>query len=123
MEEHLTEYRTAISSSSQKQMQLAAQTNHSNEAPHRMRQNTAPVSYGAFFQSVYTHSFPRHTRKKTNSFEAGVLARREVAMDLLPADDADLGVYEFFRPQAAPEEETKEDTVRNTKTWRLATRM
>jgi len=118
MEEIVAEDGTVVSSSLQMQQQASTQRNHSH-APHRMRQNTAPISGRAFFQADVPHdeAHPsnRRSRKKTNSFMAGVLARRAVAMDLLPADDADLGMYEFFRPQAAPVglehygEETKEE--------------
>ena len=101
--------------------QDAAQRSHARNAT-RMRQNTAPSSSGrGFFQADdvprdgAAQPSSKRSRKKTNSFMAGVLARRAVAMDLLPADDADLGMYEFFRPQAAPfglehyGDETKEE--------------
>eukprot|EP00986_Skeletonema_menzelii_P002786 scaffold798_cov215-Skeletonema_menzelii.AAC.4 len=120
MEETVAEDGSLVSASSQlMQQQAAARGSH---VPHRTRQNTAPVSGRAFFQvdGGVPHgdkhpSTARRSREKTNSFMAGLLARRAVAMDLLPADDADLGMYEFFRPQAAPVglehygEETKEE--------------
>ncbi len=117
LEEIVAEDGSFVSSSSKAQQQAAAQGSH---AHHRMRQNTAPVAGRAFFQAGDVphddaHPSTKRSRKKTNSFMAGLLARRAVAMDLLPADDADLGVYEFFRPQAAPMglehygEETKEE--------------
>jgi len=130
MEESVAEDGTVVSSSSpmQHHQQANAQGSHAPRSPppRRTRQNTAPISGrgGGFFQpddvpQEATHpSTSRRPRKKTNSFMAGVLARRAVAMDLLPADDADLGMYEFFRPQAAAAapvglehygEETKEE--------------
>ena len=119
MKEIVAEDGSFVSSSSKVQHQAAEQGSH---AHHRMRQNTAPISGRAFFQAGDvphddTHPSTKRSRKKTNSFMEGVLARRAVAMDLLPADDADLGMYEFFRPQAAPMgleyygEETKEEEV------------
>lgn len=108
-EEIVAEDGSFVSSSSKVQQQVAAAAAaQGSHAHHRMRQrqNTAPISGRAFFQAGDfphdgAHPSPKRYRKKTNSFMAGVLARRAVAMDLLPADDADLGVYEFFRPQAA----------------------
>ena len=127
MEESIAEDGTVVSSSSQMQQQAAAAAAAAASAQrslarhaHRMRQNTAPAGSGReFFHADdvphdEAHPSARRTRKKTNSFMAGVLARRAVAMDLLPADDADLGVYEFFSAHAAPVglehygEETKE---------------
>lgn len=117
LEEIAAEDGSFVSFSSNVQQQAAAQGSH---AHHRMRQNTAPISGRAFFQAGDVphddaYSPTKRSRKKTNSFMAGLLARRAVAMDLLPADDADLGMYEFFRPHAAPMglehygEETKEE--------------
>ena len=104
-------------------------------ARHRARQNTAPsarAAPGGFFQVDATVGSPpsgRPRRKKTNSFLGGVLTRRAVGLDLLPAEEADLQVYEnFFQPRletvdtgAAPVlpsgldrgEETKEETEEN----------
>lgn len=93
-------------------------------AARRQRQHTAPTS-GGFFQidtspaGAGTAPARRSGRKKTNSFMAGLLARRAVGLDLLPSEEADLGVYEFFsRPdeelptmEEAPAEETKEETL------------
>jgi hypothetical protein len=88
----------------------------------RQRQHTAPTSSG-FFQvdtvpSGGTTPARRSGRKKTNSFMAGLLARRAVGLDLLPSEEAELGVYEFFRrpeeelptmPEGEAAEETKEE--------------
>jgi len=97
---------------------------HAARARQRNRQNTAPTG-GAFFGGAAATagtSTPagRPRRTKTNSFVAGVLTRRAAGLDLVPAEEAELGVYEFFRPEtatvAAPAgldhgEETKEEVV------------
>lgn len=74
---------------------------------HRVRQSTAPAGGGGglFDAQVGTAGGgparrARPHRGKSNSFMAGVLARRAVAMDMLPSEEADLGVYEFFQPIA-----------------------
>lgn len=100
-------------------------------AARRQRQHTAPTSTG-FFQVDTTPSANdagattparRSGRKKTNSFMAGLLARRAVGLDLLPSEEAEIGVYEFFsRPveeeplapmqeDGAAEDETKEEML------------
>lgn len=80
----------------------------------RQRQHTAPTS-GGFFQVDYTPPSSasggatttptrRSGRKKTNSFMAGLLARRAVGLDLLPSEEAEIGVYEFFSARGTEEE-------------------
>ena len=112
IEEIVGEDGTVGSSSSQVQSiqhQAAAAANAAARPRNpRMRQNTAPISGRGFFDtssSAAPHNEASATsgrrsspRKKTNSFMANILARRAVAMDLLPANDADLGMYEFFHP-------------------------
>ena len=80
----------------------------------RQRQHTAPGFFAiesspsaaagvslATGSSVPTAMRQRSAgRKKTNSFMAGLLARRAVGLDLLPSEEAEIGVYEFFaRPE------------------------
>jgi hypothetical protein len=86
-------------------------------ARHRERQHTAPAGRGGFFQIESTGAAMvgtagglsgtrgRPNRKKTNSFMAGILARKAVGLDLLPTEEADLGVYEFFQPEEVVPEE------------------
>lgn len=106
IEENIAEDGTVGSSSSQQMQHIQRQLSSNIRRPHdaRMRQNTAPISGTGFFliddadPSRTTDTAGKRPRKKTSSFMAGLLARRAVAMDLLPADDADLGMYEFFHP-------------------------
>lgn len=89
-------------------------------AARRQRQHTAPTS-GGFFQIETSPTTPtrRSGRKKTNSFMAGLLARRAVGLDLLPSEEADLGLYNFFSrpdeeglepmPEGVAAEESKEE--------------
>eukprot|EP00804_Cyclotella_cryptica_P025859 CCRYP_002718-RA/>CCRYP_002718-RA protein AED:0.05 eAED:0.05 QI:184/1/1/1/0.85/0.87/8/1136/994 len=84
----------------------------------RQRQHTAPAT-GGFFQIDSISAAGAGTggmtaggvvptrlsgRKKTNSFMAGLLARKAVGLDLLPSEEAELGVYEFFNPPKEEEE-------------------
>ena len=76
-------------------------------AARRQRQHTAPTAnHTGFFQIDTSAGSTTPTgrrssgRKKTNSFMAGLLARRAVGLDLLPSEEADLGLYNFFsRPE------------------------
>ena len=112
----------------------------------RQRQHTAPGFFAiesspsaaagvslATGSSVPTAMRQRSAgRKKTNSFMAGLLARRAVGLDLLPSEEAEIGVYEFFaRPEDFAEgssvltpmpegwdqgeEETKEEVIQGGK--------